>query len=132
MSNRIIPAAEISRDIAEVLGVSDNVVSLDSYRPNPHLSGPAKCMACGYEWVAVAPVGTHRLECSQCHTMRGTWRYPCTGGEGEPFWTCNCGSDLFVLTSKSLICTACGERKTGWYIDQDPDHYPGPPPKKSA
>lgn len=28
---------------------------------NPHLAGTAKCLSCGHEWAAVAPVGTYEL-----------------------------------------------------------------------
>lgn len=110
-----------------------NVVQLDRERENrtPHLAGRARCIACGHMWAAVAPVGTWQLECPTCKTLRGVWFAPCIGSEGEPFWACHCGCDVFVLTQRSLICTACGERKTGWYLGQDPDP-PRPPPRNAA
>lgn len=81
-----------------------------------HLSGKARCLDCGSEWVAVAPVGTCYLECPQCKTVRGVLRAPIGGsaehGEGE--WTCNCGCDVFKILGypggsfRAILCMRCG------------------------
>jgi hypothetical protein len=120
------PGCESPSQTAAVIDI------LDARRARePHLSGPARCLACHHDWEAVAPVGTSRLECPSCKTLRGVWSRPCGGAQGEPYWTCQCGCDLFMLTPRSLICTACAERKVGWYIGQDPSQ-PQPPPKGAA
>lgn len=100
--------------------MTDNVIDLSAHRPNPHLAGKAKCTACGHGWAAVAPVGTDRLECPNCKTLRGVWLAFCTGREGIAFRVCQCGCDVFVLSVEELVCTACGRFQTGWYYGQDP------------
>lgn len=109
--------------------MGDKVVELDAYRPRqPHLSGMARCMACKHEWAAVAPVGTGELECPQCQCMRGVWQYNCTGRIGDQKFVCLCGCDVFRLTTIELMCTACGQLMTGWWLGQDPNagpHRPG-------
>jgi len=101
-----------------------DIIDLDLRRPektDPHLAGKAKCTACSHNWAAVAPVGTDRLECPNCQTLRGVWLSFCTGREGVALYTCRCGCDVFVLTPDELVCTACGECKDGWYVGQDPN-----------
>jgi hypothetical protein len=36
-----------------------------------HDAGPAECFYCGFAWIAVAPKGTHRLECPKCSNTAG-------------------------------------------------------------
>jgi hypothetical protein len=78
-----------------------------------HISGEAKCLACGHEWAAVAPCGTHRLECPECAVQRGVLRYPCELAAGMVY-RCNCGSDVFQWVAHSnakdyyLLCIGCG------------------------
>ena len=90
-----------------------NVVSLDDKRAGrmPHLSGEARCMLCGKEWVAVAPVGTPWLECPECHSEKGYMKFQVqrTGSE----WICNCGNDLFRVTPDGYYCPNCGEWQKG-------------------
>ena len=38
-------------------------------------TGEAFCMHCKHEWVAVAPVDTVELECPQCSTHKGVFKY---------------------------------------------------------
>lgn len=71
-----------------------------------HLSGEARCTACGHEWVAVAPLGCVALECPACHTMKGLYRHGCIP---ETHWVCNCGCDAFALDDQgNTICYNCG------------------------
>ena len=44
---------------------------IDINAKKPHWQGPVTCSACGYMWRAVAPVGTHILECPKCEQMAG-------------------------------------------------------------
>jgi hypothetical protein len=77
---------------------------LDAYRP--HLSGPARCLACGYCWVTVAPVGTVvGLECAQCGLSQGSF-------EGlispETRFVCQCWCDIYYLLPAGCLCVRCG------------------------
>jgi hypothetical protein len=85
------------------------IINLAEHRP--HMSGTAKCIECCHTWVAVAPVGTYRLECPKCHLEKGAWSF-LTASEGKPVWTCTCGNDLFVLDQIGALCSRCGERQT--------------------
>ena len=72
----------------------------------PHLSGEARCLACGYEWVAVARVGTIWMECPSCHLERGRYVGP---ADREGFHLhCDCDCDLFYITPKGAYCPNCG------------------------
>lgn len=73
---------------------------------SPHLSGDAKCLACGHQWVAVAPVGTVWLECPACSLERG--RYVAQVERPGPHWHCGCGNDLFRVTPDGPYCPNCG------------------------
>jgi len=79
----------------------------------PHISGPARCVQCGHEWVAVCPTGTIELECPSCSTMKGLLKYSCEPSEGA-LWTCHCGCDVFRITTKNTICFKCGTTQTGF------------------
>jgi hypothetical protein len=81
-----------------------DVVELSDYKP--HLCGEARCLSCGNQWVAVAPVGTVELECGECGTMRGVWRQPIV--PDDPLWGCgNCGNDLWYATPSGMYCARC-------------------------
>lgn len=87
-------------------------------------SGDAKCLACRHEWPAVAPLGTTALECPECGTHRGVYKYPFVRGYGDPdrpHYTCSCGNDLFGVTPRGIYCPQCGA-----------DHRPYDQPVTSA
>ncbi|TAN51578.1 MAG: hypothetical protein EPN21_06295 [Methylococcaceae bacterium] len=70
--------------------------------------GPALCLACRHEWVAVAPVGTDWLECPGCALSKGRFRGP-TYPEHDQIFICECGNDLFVLSRQhGMLCPNCG------------------------
>lgn len=106
-----------------------DVISLDAHRPDPHLRGECRCLACDHDFVAVARVGTRWLECPSCHLTRATWNKP-VASRGKQRWVCRCGGVLFELTEVSLTCATCGHEAAGWYYGQDPD--PPQPPKPRA
>ncbi len=125
----------------------DNVFSLQAAREtreveeegqedgySPHASGPAKCLACDHEWVAVVPhEGTrHDLVCPKCDMRRGQFMYPFETDTGCVLFQCNCGSQYFTLVvldkdgrflkgengvlraetgrgDYRLMCTGCGQ-----------------------
>lgn len=70
------------------------------------LNGKALCIECRHEWDAVAPEGVQCFECPSCGTHKGTWM-----GVVEPpaeRWECNCGGQLFFVTSTGFDCARCG------------------------
>lgn len=79
---------------------------------DPHLSGPAVCLACQHKWVAVAPVGAVWLECPACSLERG--RYVGQVSRDGDHWHCNCGNDLFRATQAGMYCPNCGEWQYGF------------------
>jgi hypothetical protein len=73
---------------------------------SPHLSGRAVCIGCKHVWQAVAPVGTVELECPACGLEKG--RYAGLVETATRRWTCNCGNDLFHITTDDIYCVGCG------------------------
>ena len=71
-------------------------------------SGEAFCLNCNHEWTAIAPVGTIQLECTNCKTMKGLFRFPFHVSEGEVYRQCSCGNSLFYLTPQGHLCPNCG------------------------
>jgi hypothetical protein len=88
------------------------VLNLGTQRP--HLSGEAICKACDYEWVAVAPVGTIELECPECGTEKGLYKYSALPQDSKKIWVCNCGCDVFRVLVDGFICYMCGIRQKGF------------------
>jgi len=85
-----------------------NVVQFRPAKDERHASGEAFCLQCRHEWVAVAPTGTVQLQCPQCLTMKGLFKYPCNLEAGAMIRVCNCGNDLFYLTTEGHLCPNCG------------------------
>lgn len=79
---------------------------------DPHMTGEARCMKCGREWVAAAPIGTEWLECPGCGTMHGTFKQPIERDGAH--WVCKCGNELFRVTPDGYYCPACGEWQHGF------------------
>jgi hypothetical protein len=84
-------------------------------RPEPTeewLSGEARCLGCGNEWVAVAPVGVWQLECDKCNSMKGIFKLPVGSGEDDLVFSCDCGCEaITAYYSKgqfNLRCMTCG------------------------
>ena len=73
-----------------------------------HGQGDAFCITCEHSWQAVAPTGTVWLECPQCHTMKGLFRFAFFPADGQMVWQCNCGNQLFYLTPEGHMCANCG------------------------
>lgn len=92
--------------------MSEKIVNLTEEREKrtPHLTGRARCLACGHRWEAVAPVGTIWLTCplSACGLERG--RFVAQAEVmGVEHWHCACGCDLFYITKDYIYCPNCGE-----------------------
>jgi hypothetical protein len=77
-----------------------------------HLSGEAKCLGCGEEWVAVAPIGVWQLECPKCGTMKGIFKLFVGADDDDLAYTCDCGGEaLTAFYHKGqfqLRCMCCG------------------------
>lgn len=81
---------------------------------DPHAAGPAICLECRHEWVAVAPWGKLNFDCPACGTGKGVWRYPFkTRGT---VMICNavlddggrCFNDAFEIRPTGVYCYRCG------------------------
>jgi hypothetical protein len=73
-----------------------------------HGTGPAFCVGCGHTWTAVAPTGTTQLECPACKALKGHWKFEFYPSEGQMVRECNCGNQLFYLTTEGHLCANCG------------------------
>lgn len=84
----------------------------------PHKSGPALCLACRHEWVAVAQVGwcasdNPWLQCPACGCLKGVFKWPCEPPSSVPVFVCNCGNRLMTVTTEGIFCPQCGN----WHTD---------------
>lgn len=75
----------------------------------PHGTGKAVCLQCKHEWVAVAPVGAVSLECPNCETNRGVFKFLY---EPKAMYRCSCGNELFWITPEGHMCPNCGIRES--------------------
>lgn len=88
-----------------------------------HRSGKAICRGCKHEWVAVVTDedGTE-LECPECSTMKGTFKWPYAPCEGQFAFVCACGCEDFFIMARtekgdaSVYCRNCGDEKIEWWI----------------
>ena len=83
------------------------VINLADHRPERHLSGIARCMACKHEWATVAPEGVKWLECPSCGCRKGLYLYPCSPPDGAPIWECKCGCLVFYAQPAGVYCYSC-------------------------
>lgn len=92
----------------------DNVIPLKPVEREVHVTGDAKCTVCGHKWVVVAPAGISIFECPACSLHQGVFMNPCIK-DGEPFWTCDCSNEFFVIHKSEIICSRCGLAQTGMF-----------------
>jgi predicted RNA-binding Zn-ribbon protein involved in translation (DUF1610 family) len=71
-------------------------------------NGPVRCMACRHEWHARAPVGVWQFECPSCGCDKGVWAGFVDVAEGDSFWRCDCGGDIYRISSEGTFCIICG------------------------
>lgn len=97
--------------------MSGQIIRLDAEREarEPHIQGPARCLACQHEWRLVAPVGTDfcAIECPACGAERGVLCSHIHNADAGPTWTCACGCYLFVITPQGVHCPSCGSWQFG-------------------
>jgi DNA-directed RNA polymerase subunit RPC12/RpoP len=86
---------------------------LDDQRP--HITGPARCIACRHEWTAVALAGTEWLQCPSCALVKGVFALPVCVSQGETRFVCRCGADSFYLmATRKHRCMKCGLEGSEW------------------
>lgn len=73
-----------------------------------HGAGEAFCIACGHTWAATAPTGTVAMECPGCHAHKGRWKFEFFPSVGQMVRECQCGNQLFYLTTEGHLCANCG------------------------
>jgi hypothetical protein len=71
-------------------------------------AGETFCIACDHRWAATAPTGTVDLECPNCHTMKGKFRFEFKPSEGQLVRECRCSNQLFYITPDGHMCANCG------------------------
>jgi len=89
--------------MAEIINIAD-------YRP--HLAGDMKCLNCKHKWVGVVELGDGvqiPCECPECGLMKGFYIHPAYAPEGMLIWKCNCGGELFNITTEGAWCISCGK-----------------------
>lgn len=74
--------------------------------------GPAFCLACNYEWAAVAETGTTELECPECKRCTGHFKFEFMPSGDQLVRECECGGQLFYLTPEGRMRPNCGVYQT--------------------
>lgn len=69
--------------------------------------GECFCMNCRAKWVARAPKDVDYLGCPECGLMRGRFYLPYQKPDVR-HWVCECGCDLFMMTTTNIYCPNCG------------------------
>jgi len=94
------------------------VVSLVKYKEenSPHWEGKAKCVSCGHDWHAVAPMGVEWIECPSCGLLRGHAYWPFGADKDESLFVCNCGCEALTAYYRKgqfrFQCMSCGTDHT--------------------
>lgn len=89
------------------------VIDIASRRSRPTLEGPARCLSCRHDWIAVAPTGTVALDCPACGLNKGQFIHLAVR-EDRLHWRCACSNDLFHVTPDGYYCPVCGEWAKGF------------------
>lgn len=86
-----------------------------------HRTGAAICRGCRHEWDAVTEGDGLDLECPECATMKGTFKWTYGACEGQAEYKCNCGCfDYFIMKKTpesvaAVYCRNCGNESVGWF-----------------
>jgi hypothetical protein len=93
-----------------VKGMPPGAEVVDALDPDavPHGAGTAFCLSCKHTWAAVAPIGVGALECPACERVTGHWKFEFYPSEGQMVRECNCGNQLFYMTTEGHMCANCG------------------------
>lgn len=85
-----------------------NIIQFPTPEERNPLEANAFCIACGHIWVTDNPTSVMHFECPQCNAPEG--RHILHWPAGELVWGCDCGNNLFFLTSDGLCnCPNCGQ-----------------------
>lgn len=94
----------------EYMEKQSKIIELDSFRKKDFFSGEAKCLKCGSVHAAVSETFNDFLECPVCGLSFARFVFPVLR---EPYWTCQCGNDLFQIVKTDLgafpHCPRCGK-----------------------
>lgn len=85
------------------------VIQLADHRP--HTTGPAICLQCRYECIAVIPTGLVCTECPECGLSKLVRKGLVELQDDGPLrvWVCSCGNQLFEFyEGRGLLCVTCG------------------------
>ena len=61
-----------SFEVGKIKSIIDSMADVQFLQPDvsssadPHEVSKVRCDLCGYEWIAVRPLGVEKLECKQC------------------------------------------------------------------
>lgn len=97
-----------------------SVISLAEARQErqPHWGGPAICIGCRHEWVAVAAVGVEWIECPSCLEPKGHPKRPFGADVGDSVFECKCGCEAMTAYVREkdrrfvFRCMGCGTDQT--------------------
>ncbi len=95
--------------MGELVSLAEKREDQESYS-----TGEVRCVACGHEWIQVAPKSLSWFECEKCGLHKGNWKYPFERGEVR--FVCNCGNVNFQIVPGAIYCPACGD-------DVSPDDF---------
>lgn len=90
--------------------MTTKITSLADHKASkqPHMSGEAVCLVCKHKWVAVAPTGTHQLECPSCGLHKGIFVALASSADDTLVWNCDCGNIYYEARTVGLLCIICG------------------------
>lgn len=89
-----------------------NVVSLFHKKEHSFRSGKAHCVSCHHEWIAVTNDDSDFIECPNCRTHKGKFKYPFSPNDDTLIWKCQCGNPYFLITVDGHFCPNCGKTQT--------------------
>ena len=84
------------------------VIDFFKHDHKQYAEGEAFCIQCGNVWVATAETGSVNIECPECLTMKGLFKFPFYPNWGQLVRECDCGNQLFYLTPEGHMCANCG------------------------
>lgn len=87
-----------------------NVVRLEDYRHDPHISALLKCGACTHEWVGIRRIDGELpwVTCPKCQREQGFPKRPISVALGTEIFRCGCGNEFMTITRKGPLCASCG------------------------
>ena len=85
------------------------MTNITQIKPTKLISGDAFCLNCGHIWIAITKSGSTQLECPNCNTMKGLFKFPFDVSKDQIYRECSCGNNLFIITPNGHLCPNCGD-----------------------